>query len=153
MKRLFKVLSLAILIALTAPAVKAERVYMEVNKMPAQVERFLTDYYPGAKVDKAWAKMMRATTEPMWYRVNLENGTKLWFDLQGNWYQVNAKKSSVPASINLLPNDARKTISEQYPNATISKINFKKDSYKITLSNGQKLIFDKTYGLQVKKNK
>lgn len=153
MKRLFKVLSLAILIALAAPAVKAERVYMDVNKMPAQVERFLNDYYPGAKVDKAWAKMMRATTEPMWYRVNLDNGTKLWFDLQGNWYQVNAKKSSVPASINLLPNDARKTITDQYPNATISKIKFKKDSYKISLSNGQKLTFDKTYGLQVKKNK
>lgn len=153
MKRLFKVLSLALLIAIAAPSVKAERVYMEVNKMPAQVERFLNDYYPGAKVNKAWAKMMRPTTEPMWYRVNLDNGTKLWFDLTGNWYRVDAKKSNVPASIDLLPNDARKVIGEKYPDATVKKIKFKKDSYKVTLSDGQKLAFDKTYGLKVKKNK
>ena len=154
MKRLFKVLSLAILVALAVPTVaNAERVPMPVDKMPAQVQTFLNDYYPGAKVGKSWAKMMRPTTEPMWYRVNLDNGTKLWFDLTGNWYQVSAKKSSTPVSIDLLPNDARKVISEQYPNTTVKQIKFKKDSYKVLLSDGQKLEFDKTYGLKVKKSK
>lgn len=153
MKRLFKVLGLALIVAISANAVKAERVEMGVEKMPAQVQTFLNDYYPGAKVKASWAKMMRPTTEPMWYRVNLDNGTKLWFDLTGNWYQVSAKKSNVPVSIDLLPNDARKTITDQYPGTTIKSVKFKKDSYKITLSNGQKLAFDKTYGLKVKKNK
>lgn len=152
MKRFFKVLSLALLFAITVPAVSnAERVPMPVEKMPAQVQYFLNDYYPGVTVQKSWAKMMRAETVPMWYRVNLSNGTKLAFDLQGNWYEVNAKKASAPASIDLLPNDARKVISEKYPNATISKIKFKKDQYKITLSDGMKLKFDKSYG-QVTKN-
>lgn len=153
MKKLLKVLALALVVALGSATVKAERVEMPVEKMPAQVQTFLNDYYPGAAVAKSWAKMMRPTTEPMWYRVNLDNGTKLWFDLTGNWYQVNAKKSNVPVSIDLLPNDARKTITDQYPGATVKSVNFKKDQYKIKLSDGQKLTFDKTYGLKVKKNK
>ena len=151
MKKLFKVLALALVVVLGAATANAERVPMPVDKMPAQVQTFLNDYYPGAKVAKSWAKMMRPTTEPMWYRVNLDNGTKLAFNLQGNWYQVNAKKSTVPASIDLLPNIARKTISEKYPNATIKSIKFKKDQYKVTLSDGMKLKFDKNYGEVVKK--
>ena len=153
MKKLFKVLAVALMVAIAAPLANAERVEMPVEKMPAQVQTFLNDYYPGQTVAKSWAKMMRPTTEPMWYRVNLSNGTKLQFDLTGNWNMVNAKKSTTPVSIDLLPNDARKVISEQYPNETITKVKFKKDSYKVTLSNGQKLAFDKTYGLKVKKDK
>ena len=153
MKKLFKVLALALVVILGTATVNAERVPMPVDKMPAQVQTFLNDYYPGATVAKSWAKMMRPTTEPMWYRVNLDNGTKLWFDLTGNWYQVNAKKSSVAAPIDLLPNIARKTLTDQYPNAKITSIKFKKDQYKIKLSDGTKLTFDKDYALKVKKNK
>ena len=154
MKRLLKAFGLvALLIAFAAPVAKAERVYTPVDKMPSQVQTFLNDYYPGVGVQKSWAKMMRPTTEPMWYRVNLDNGTKLWFDLTGNWYQVSAKKSAANVSIDLLPNEARKVITDQYPNETVKQVKFKKDSYKVTLSNGQKLEFDKTYGLKVKKDK
>ena len=153
MKKLFKVLALALVVVLGTATMNAERVPMSVDKMPAQVQTFLNDYYPNATVAKSWAKMMRPTTEPMWYRVNLSDGTKLWFDLTGNWYQVDAKKSTTPVSIDLLPNIARKTLTDQYPNATIKSVKFKKDSYKVLLSNGQKLTFDKTYGLKVKKNK
>ena len=153
MKKLFKLLALTLVVVLGAATANAERVPMPVDKMPAQVQTFLNDYYPGATVAKSWAKMMRPTTEPMWYRVNLDNGTKLWFDLTGNWYQVSAKKSNVPVSIDLLPNDARKTITDQYPGTTVKSVKFKKDQYKIKLSDGQKLTFDKTYGLKVKKNK
>ena len=153
MKRLLKVLSLALLFAIAVPVAKAERVPMPVDKMPSQVQTFLNDYYPGVAVQDSWAKMMRPTTEPMWYRVNLNNGTKLWFDLTGNWYQVNAKKSTKPVSIDLLPNIARKTLTDQYPNATIKSVKFKKDQYKIKLSDGTKLTFDKDYALKVKKDK
>lgn len=151
MKKLFKVLALALVVALGSATANAERVEMPVEKMPAQVQTFLNDYYPGAQVAKSWAKMMRPTTEPMWYRVNLDNGTKLWFDLTGNWYQVNAKKSNVPVSIDLLPNIARKTITDKYPGETVKSVKFKKDQYKVTLSDGMKLKFDKTYGQVEKK--
>ncbi|MCH5226365.1 MAG: PepSY-like domain-containing protein [Muribaculaceae bacterium] len=153
MKKLFTVLAIAVAVVLGTTSVKAERVEMSVDKMPAQVQTFLNDYYPGVAVQNSWAKMMRPTTEPMWYRVNLSDGTKLWFDLTGNWYQVNAKKSNTPITIDLLPNDARKTITDKYPGATVKSIKFQKDQYKVKLSDGQKLTFDKTYGLVVKKDK
>lgn len=147
MKKLFKVLALALVVILGTATVNAERVPMPVEKMPAQVQTFLNDYYSGVPVAKSWAKMMRPTTEPMWYRVNLENGTKLWFDLTGNWYQVDAKKSKTPVSIDLLPNIARKTISEKYPGVAITSVKFKKDQYKVKLADGMKLKFTKNYGL------
>lgn len=153
MKKLFKVLGLVLIMAVGATSVKAERVETSVSKMPAQVQTFLNDYYPGAAVAKSWMKMMRPTTEPMWYRVNLDNGTKLWFDLTGNWYQVSAKNATTGAPIDLLPNIARKTISEHYPNAKIASIKFKKDQYKVKLTDGTKLTFDKDYALKMKKSK
>ncbi|MCH5222817.1 MAG: PepSY-like domain-containing protein [Muribaculaceae bacterium] len=152
MKRLAKILSLAALVlAFAIPSAQAERVYKPVSDMPAQVQTFLNDYYPGVKVSKSWWKMMRATTQPMWYRVNLENGTKIAFDLQGNWYQVSNKNGNVPTT--LLPNDARGVISKDYKNETVKSIKFKKDSYKVKLTNGTMLKFDKTYGLQWRKDK
>lgn len=151
MKKIAKILGLvALLIAFAVPVAQAERVPMPVDKMPAQVQTFLNDYYPNAKVSKSWAKMMRPTTEPMWYRVNLDNGTKLWFNLQGEWYKVSAKKSNTPISIDLLPNDARKVISTEYQSG-VKSISFKKDSYKVTLADGHKLKFAKTYGEVTKK--
>ena len=62
MKKLLKVLALAFVVALGVSTAKAERVEMSVDKMPAQVQTFLNDYYPGASVEKSWAKMMRPTT-------------------------------------------------------------------------------------------
>lgn len=154
MKRLVKIFSLvALVLAFSIPSVKAERVYKPVSDMPAQVQTFLNDYYPNEKVSKSWWKMMRATTQPMWYRVNLENGTKIWFDLQGNWYQIDAKKGKTPVSVDLLPNDARSVIADNYKGQTVKSIKFKKDSYKVKLSNGTELKFDKTYGLKWKKDK
>ena len=152
MKRLAKILSLAALVlAFAIPSAQAERVYKPVSDMPAQVQTFLNDYYPGVKVSKSWWKMMRATTQQMWYRVNLENGTKIAFYLQGNWDQVSNKAGNVPTT--LLPNDARGVISKDYKNETVKSIKFKKDSYKVKLTNGTMLKFDKTYGLQWRKDK
>lgn len=146
MKNLFKLLGLALIVAIAVPAAKAERLPMNVDKMPSQVQLMLNEYYPGVKVAKSWAKMMRPTTKPMWYNVVLDNGIKIKFSLDGNWEAISAKKSaSTPVSIDFLPNEARKYISTKYPNETIKSIKFKKDFYKVKLSNGAKLNFDKEY--------
>lgn len=146
MKKFFKVLFVAMAVAIAVPSVKAERLEMPVDKMPAQVATFLNDYYPGVAVQKSWAKMMRPTTEPMWYRVNLANGVKLQFTLDGNWNEINAKKSDTAISIDFLPQAARKYISKNDANDQIKAIKFKKDKYRVTLSNGVKLTFEKNYG-------
>lgn len=153
MKKLLKVFALALLVAIAVPAAKAERVYTPVDKMPTQIQTFLNDYYANVPVAKSWIKMMRATTEPMWYVVQLKDGTKVKFNLEGNWYSINAKYADNGASINLLPNEARSYISTNFPTQKITSIKFKKDEYKVTLDNGQKIKFDKSYGVKVKKEK
>lgn len=151
MKNLFKIMVLAVAVAIAVPAAKAERLEMSVDKMPAQVATFLNDYYPGVTVQKSWAKMMRPTTEPMWYRVNLANGVKLKFSLDGNWNEINANKSDTAISIDFLPNAARKYISTNDAEAQIKTIKFKKDQYKVKLSNGVKLTFNKDYAFKASK--
>lgn len=154
MKKIFKLLALVAVLFATASTANAERVETPVDKMPAQVQRFLNDYYPNATVAKSWAKMMHPTTEPMWWRVNLSDGSKLQFTLDGTCSNINAKKSKTPIPVILLPNEARKYLADNYPNATIVKYKFKKDQYKLTLSNGEQLTFDKDYQLhKIKKAK
>lgn len=146
MKKLIKMLAVAFVVLLAAPTIKAERLPMSVDKMPSQIGLFLNEYYPGAKVKNGWAKMMRPTSEPMYYRVNLDNGTKMKFSLDGNWSTINSKASDAYVSIDLLPKEARTYISTTYPNAKIKAVKFKKDFYKVTLNNGEVLRFSKTYG-------
>lgn len=146
MKKLFKLLAVALLVCLATPSVNAERLPMTVDKMPSQISLFLNEYYPGAKVKSGWAKMMRPTSEPMYYRVNLDNGTKMQFSLDGNWEYINSKASDAYVSIDLLPKAAREYISQNYPQQKIKCVKFKKDYYKVTLNNGDVLRFSKQYG-------
>lgn len=146
MKKLFKILAVAMMIFIAAPSIKAERLPMSVDKMPSQVQLFLNEYYPGEQVKDGWAKMMRPTSEPMYYRVNLANGTKMQFSLDGNWTSINSKASDAYVSIDLLPKAARDYITTNYPNQKIKAVKFKKDFYKVTLNNGEVLRFAKTYG-------
>ena len=146
MKNLFKILAVALVVMMAAPSIKAERLPMSVDKMPSQIALFLNEYYPGAKVKDGWAKMMRPTSEPMYYRVNLADGTKMKFSLDGNWTNINSKASDSYVSIDLLPKEARTYISTTYPDAKIKAVKFKKDFYKVTLNNGEVLRFAKTYG-------
>lgn len=146
MKNLFKILAVALMVFMAVPSIKAERLPMDVAKMPSQIQLFLNEYYPGAQVKSAWAKMMRPTSEPMYYRVNLDNGTKMQFSLDGNWTSINSKASDAYVSIDLLPKEARDYITTNYPTAKIKAVKFKKDFYKVTLNNGEVLKFAKTYG-------
>lgn len=151
MKNFFKFLGLALIIAIIAPAAKAERLPISADKLPAQAQLFLNEYYKGATVEKAWAKMMRPTSEPMYYRVNLNDGTKIQFSLDGNWQKINAKKSDSGITIDLLPNEPRAYITKNCPNEEIKEIKWKKDYYTVTMSSGVKLKFGKEYQALSKK--
>ena len=148
MKKLVRILAIAFIALMAAPSVSAERLPMPVDKMPSQVQLFLNEYYPGQQVKESWAKMMRPTSEPMYYRVNLANGTKMQFSLDGNWTNINSKASDEYVSIDLLPQAARDYISTKCPDQKIKAVKFKKDFYKVTLNNGEVLRFAKTYGFE-----
>lgn len=145
MKKFLKVIGLTLLLALIVPAAKAERLPIPGDKLPAQAQLFIKEYFPQQTVERAWAKMMRPTSEPMWYDVVLSNGVKINFSLDGNWYGISAKKSNQPLSIDFLPNAARKYITDNCKGQSVKSIKWKKDMYKVKMSDGQTLIFDKDY--------
>lgn len=70
----------------------------------------------------------------------LNDGTKVEFDLQGEWKRVSRNKTGVPAR--LVPPVITEYVKANYPQNIISKLSKKLYSYKIELSDDMDLRFD-----------
>ncbi|WP_081968481.1 PepSY-like domain-containing protein [Porphyromonas cangingivalis] len=110
---------------------------IQPSKLPAAAQSFIETNFPGAQfvlvtVDKDFAE----TT----YDVVLNNGVKLEFDAKGEWKEVEARPSEVPA--NIIPNQIRTYVTEHYPETKIVKINRDPNDYEVDLSNGVELKFN-----------
>lgn len=116
---------------------------IQPSKLPAAAQSFIETNFPGAQfvlvtVDKDFAE----TT----YDVVLNNGVKLEFDAKGEWKEVEARPSEVPA--NIIPNQIRTYVTEHYPETKIVKINRDPNDYEVDLSNGVELKFNsKTFAI------
>ena len=76
----------------------------------------------------------------MEYCVWLNDGTKVEFDMQGEWERVGRKKTGVPAK--LIPPAIIQYVKANYPNDVVSKLSRKPYGYKIELSNDKDLRFN-----------
>lgn len=79
------------------------------------------------------------------YDVILVDGTKIEFDKEGKWYEIDCKFGEVPASI--VPEKIASYVKDRYPDAKTTKIDRKKNKYEIKLSNGIELKFNKDFKL------
>ena len=79
------------------------------------------------------------------YDVIFTNGDKLEFDSQGNWLEVECKKSEVPAA--LVPEAISKFVADSYPQMKILEIDHDRRGYDVKLSNRMELKFDSQYQL------
>ena len=74
------------------------------------------------------------------YCVWLNDGTKVEFDMQGEWERVGRKKTGVPAK--LIPPAIIQYVKANYPDDVVSKLSRKPYGYKIELSNDMDLRFN-----------
>ncbi|MDD6687766.1 PepSY-like domain-containing protein, partial [Sodaliphilus pleomorphus] len=70
-------------------------------------------------------------------------GEKLEFDRNGNWTEIDCKKSRVPVA--LVPSAIKNYVRKNYSGATIVQIEKARSGYEVQLSTGLELTFNKNF--------
>ncbi len=115
---------------------------ISVNQLPQSAQTFLTNHFKGAKV-------AMTTTERDWlskeYNVLLANGTKIEFDGNGNWENIDCKQGFVPQSA--IPAPIAKYLNDMFPGTKVVEIDVDRNDYEVELSNGTDIKFDKQFNV------
>lgn len=111
-----------------------------VSQLPQAAQHVLKTEFKNRKV--ALAKMESGIIEKS-YDVIFTNGDKIEFDRNGNWTDIECKKSGVPAR--LVPSQIRAYVKKNYSSHKIIEIEKKRSSYEVKLSKGVELTFNKNF--------
>lgn len=136
MKKLFSVWVIALLTSVSVFA--GDIVTRNVNKLPAAARKSIQTNFPKLKISyiKIDKELMKRTT----YEAVLTDGTEVEFDSDGQWIEVDCKRSVVPAAY--IPAKIRQYVNTEFPGCKITKIERKRRSYEIDLDNGLDVTFD-----------
>ena len=107
------------------------------KKIPAGAQDFIKQYFPDTSVVLV---EIDEEDDEMEYSVWLNDGTKVDFDMQGDWKRVARKKTGVPA--NLIPTPIAQYLKESHSEAAVFKLSKKDYGYKIELSTDIALKFN-----------
>jgi hypothetical protein len=108
--------------------------------VPVQATAFIDQYFPESSVVLVEIENDEGTRA---YSVWLNDGTKIEFDMQGNWKRVGRKKTGVPSI--LIPDTIMQYVKTHYPNNVVTKFSKKEYGYKLELSDDMDLRFNKQF--------
>ena len=108
--------------------------------VPVQATAFIDQYFPESSVVLVEIENDEGTRE---YSVWLNDGTKIEFDVQGNWKRVGRKKTGFPSI--LIPDTIMQYVKTHYPNNVVTKFSKKEYGYKLELSDDMDLRFNKQF--------
>lgn len=133
----------AILFSLGIFSAKADNDRMiTVNQLPQKSQEFVKQHFPNEKV--AYAKFRQEFLDSK-YEVVFTNSAKIEFFKNGDWKEVDCKYSTVPAAI--IPQQIATYVKQNYPDASIVKIDRDKRDYEVKLTNRLELTFDLNFNL------
>ena len=107
------------------------------DKIPASSKAFIEQYFP--KMSVVLVEMDDDDEGGKEYSVYLNDGTKIEFDMQGEWKRIGRNKTGVPST--LVPPAIWKYATTHYPEDVITKLSKKPYDYKIELSNDEDMRF------------
>lgn len=107
------------------------------GQIPQRAEAFIGKNFPGCSA--VLVEVGEEDDEPE-LRVWLTDGTRIEFDMQGEWRRVARKKSGVPQK--LLPAPIVEYVKANYPNDVVTKFSKKAYGFKLELSDDIDLRFD-----------
>lgn len=79
------------------------------------------------------------------YDVVFADGSKIEFDRNGRWTEVDCRQSVVPAYF--IPQAIQQSVKQNYPGAQITSIEKDRSEYSVKLSNGIELTYNKKFKL------
>lgn len=130
------VCSLLFAITIGASAQKNDR--LNQNLLPTNAQAFVKKHFPNDQISYVLVDKEFMTTT---YEVMLTNGHELEFSKNGEWKEIDTKKSSIPASI--IPTPIANFL-RQNVDSSIVTVHIKRNSkgYEVELSNKLELEFN-----------
>lgn len=116
----------------------AQETVIDQSQLPANAKNFVTKYFSDATVSQAVKDKGMVKTE---YEVRLSDGSKLEFDGDGNWKEVESKTKSL-SEMSFILQSIRDYAAKNFPTYQIRKIEKGSRKYEVKLTNGLELEFD-----------
>lgn len=138
MKKIF--IAAALLLAGVSTAFAGNDRPVTLDKLPAAAQTFLKTHFSGLTLAYAVEDPKFIGSE---YEVTYTDRTGVEFDSDGAWTSVESKYAAVPADI--VPEQIKGYVAKTFPNQYIHKIERKRYSWEIELSNGLEIEFDKQF--------
>ena len=107
------------------------------NKLPKMSQQFINKYFGAKQVGSTVLDDDYFSKE---YKVYLNNGTKVEFDGDGSWKEIDGHHKGLPTAF--IPAKITTYVKRSFPNTKITKIEKDRNSYDIELSNGLDVEFD-----------
>lgn len=117
---------------------------IQINQLPVNAQKLIKHHFAGLK-----PSVIKEDTD--WfdksYSVHFSNGTKIEFNKNGEWKEIDCKKSYVPQG--LIPSKIASYLKANYPEAKVLEIEIDDDSrkYDVKLNNRLTLEFNKNQDL------
>lgn len=141
MKQMKRIISLCLLIWLTGSTVmmaKGQDVMISVEKLPANSRDFLNTHFNEMEIS-----YVEVEKDLLWvegYEVILIDGTEVNFTRNGEWKEVDRRKSAVPPAI--IPGEIARYVEKNFPGKEILAIEKETRKWEIKLNNRMELSFD-----------
>lgn len=133
MKKFFSVIMLSITLVSFA-----QDKPINYNQVPKEGQQFIGKYFGAKQVSSSMLEDDFFSKE---YKVYLLNGTKIEFDSDGNWKEVDGNRNPIPTGF--VPAKIANYVKRSFPNTKITKIERERNEIEVKLSNGLEMKFDK----------
>ena len=112
------------------------------EKLPAAAQQLINKHFATKQVALAYIddEMVETT-----YKVTFNDGTKIEFDSNGEWTDIECLAEAVPEA--LVPQMIASYVAATYPQAFITELSRDRKGYEIKLSNTLELKFNKKFEL------
>src|SRR5690606_25675838 len=116
----------------------AQETVITANELPKTAQNFIAKNFSGQKVSHAIKDAGMISTD---YEVVLDNGTKIEFDGDGNWEEVDSKNdTAIPTGF--ISKKITSYVSKNFPTQKISKIEKDNRKFEVELTSGLDLEFN-----------
>lgn len=122
---------------LTGTLAFAQDRIVSFRELPAPGQRFITKYFDAKQVSLVKLDDDILTKD---YEVLLSDGTKIEFDADGNWKEVDGKYVVISGAF--IPSSISGYVKGNFPNTGIVKVEKERFGYNVELNNDLELDFD-----------
>ena len=140
MKKIMSTFALLVL-ALGVACANVDRP-IKAEQLPVAAQEFIKTHF--AKSTISFAKIDDELIYKE-YEVMLADGTKIEFNAEGEWKDVDCTSGEVPVAI--IPKQINDYVAKNYPGVKFLKIDRDRRGYDVSLSNRLELKFDKQFNL------